>query len=78
MTSLSSSSANAFADLALGYCAWCEGSSLGADRDAIATAWLSKLYAAALALPEVEPDNSEGLPDIPEEVLAKAIIDPAL
>jgi len=68
----SSPSATAFAELGHAFCAWCEGPSLGAEKEASAAAWLSKLYAAALALPEVEPEHGEGMPDLPEAALATA------
>ena len=72
MSPSSPSSANAFALIARDFCAWCEAPSLGAEKESAAAAWLSKLYAAALALPEVEPENEEGLPNLPEAALAKA------
>jgi len=61
-----------FAGVAEEFCAWCEGSPLGEDAAATAAMWLSKLYAAALALPETEPDDEDGLPDLPEDAIAKA------
>jgi hypothetical protein len=63
---------HAFAEVARGFCAWCEGSSLGAEREVAAASWLSKLYAAALLLPNVEPENSDGLPDLPAAEAGKA------
>ena len=66
------SSESSFAEVARGFCAWCEGSSLGVEKEASAAAWLSKLYAAALALPTVESESEEGLPNLPEAALAKA------
>ena len=62
----------AFAEVALGFCTWCEGSSLGGEKELSTATWLSKLYAAALSLPDVGPENEDGLPSIPEGVLAKA------
>jgi hypothetical protein len=63
---------NSFAEVALGFCAWCEEPDLDAEREVTAAAWLAKLYAAALLLPSVEPENSDGLPDLPAVELAKA------
>ncbi|KQV78337.1 hypothetical protein ASC87_12155 [Rhizobacter sp. Root1221] len=34
--------------------------------------WLSQLNASAIGLPEVESDNEDGLPDLPDEPFAKA------
>ena len=64
----------AFAEIAQAFCAWCEGSSLGSGTEASASAaaWLAKLYAEAISLPKVEPENEDGLPSIPEEALARA------
>lgn len=63
------SAAADFAEAARGYCRWCEGSVL---TDVEAAAWLCRLYASALGLPEVGPENEEGLPDLPAEGLARA------
>ena len=41
-----------FAEVARGYCSWCEGESLGPAPQSQAASWLARLYAAALALPE--------------------------
>lgn len=54
-----------FADVARGYCSWCEGDSLGPDPETNAAGWLARLYAAALTLPYRGGDNSDGLPDLP-------------
>jgi hypothetical protein len=64
----------AFADIAQGFCTWCEAASLGPEPEASASAaqWLAKLYAAAIGRPKVGPENEDGLPSIPEEALAKA------
>lgn len=72
MSPLSPRAGSAFAEVAFGYCAWCEGASLGADKEAMAAAWLSKLYAAALVLPNVVPENEAEPPSIPDAALAKA------
>ena len=66
------SSTPAFAEVAHAFCAWCEGPSLGVEKEASVAAWLAKLYAAALALPEVESESEEGLPNLPEAALASA------
>jgi hypothetical protein len=63
-------SVEAFRDLASQFCAWCEGPSLGPNQEVAIAAWLARLHAAALCLPEAEPDNEEGLPSLPAEKLA--------
>lgn len=55
-----------FADVARGYCSWCEGDSLGLSPEAQAASWLAQLYAAALTLPARDAENSNGLPDLPQ------------
>lgn len=55
-----------FAEVARGYCSWCEGESLGLDPASQAACWLARLYVAALALPEWDAENAEGLPDLPQ------------
>jgi hypothetical protein len=62
----------AFAELADGFCAWCETTTPEPDRDARAAQWLAKLHAAAVDLPETDGDNEEGLPEIPAAQLAAA------
>jgi hypothetical protein len=54
----------AFAEIANGFCAWCEEASLGNEPEAsaAAAAWLSKLHAAAIGLPQVESENEDDLP----------------
>jgi hypothetical protein len=59
-----------FRDCAAQFCNWCEGATLGLDQEVTAAAWLARLHAAALALPEAEPDNEEGLPVLPAVKLA--------
>ncbi len=66
MQHLSNASIANFADLARGYCTWCEGDSLEPDPKTQAAGWLARLYAAALALPDRDPENNEGLPDLPQ------------
>ena len=63
------SAINTFAEIARGFCASCENTTV---TDTQAASWLSRLYAAALALPEVEPENSDGLPDLPPGLLERA------
>ncbi len=66
------SSIQAFEELALGFCAWSEGKALGPKAEVTASVWLARLHAAALLLPEVDPDNEDGLPELPPGVLAAA------
>jgi Domain of unknown function (DUF5063) len=61
-----------FAEIARGYCAWCEGQSLGSDPEFHAARWLARLYAAALALPQVACKTEDGDLDLPEPELARA------
>ncbi|MGM9484540.1 DUF5063 domain-containing protein [Roseateles sp. NT4] len=61
-----------FAELARGFCAWCEGESLGDSPEATAGQWIARLHAAALALPDVGADNADGLPDLPEREAVRA------
>lgn len=60
-----------FVDTARGFCDWCEGPR---DQmvDSHAAYWLSRLYAEALLLPKVEPENSRDSPTLPEQPLARA------
>ncbi|MBW8882156.1 MAG: DUF5063 domain-containing protein [Asticcacaulis sp.] len=60
-----------FAATARGFCLWCEGEG-SQTTDVNAASWLSRLYGLALALPSVESDNADGLPEIPVDVLARA------
>jgi hypothetical protein len=60
---------NTFAEIARGFCASCENSAVS---DTQAASWLCQLYSAALALPEVGPENSDGLPDLPSALLERA------
>jgi hypothetical protein len=62
----------AFAAIARNFCAWCEAPSLGPTKAVSAARWLSTLNAAALALPNVGPENADGGPELPETALAKA------
>lgn len=72
MNSLSSIPLDAFAEAAQAYCSWCEGHLLDMEKEASLAALLARLYAAALTLPEVGPENEEGLPELPEAALASA------
>lgn len=55
-----------FAEVARGYCSWCEGESLGPDPASQAAGWLARLYAAALVLPDRDAENDRELPDLPQ------------
>ena len=67
-----SHAADEFAALARGFCDWCEGPALPASADVSASIWLAKLHAAALTLPEVESENEDGLPPLPEDDASRA------
>jgi len=60
-----------FAEVARAYCSWCEASH-SEHSDSQGAYWLSRLYTQALLLPQVEPENEEGLPELPPEALATA------
>lgn len=66
------SSVETFREHAIGFCSWCEGESLGTNREVMAAVWLARLHAAALLLPEAEPENEEGLPELPAAQLTQA------
>lgn len=61
-----------FANLARGYCAWCEGVDLGSEQEFQAAFWLASLYAAALGLPAVSSDNNDDLPVLPHAEFDRA------
>lgn len=61
-----------FAHVARGFCDWCEGAVSLAPADVTASVWLAKLHAAALTLPDVEPENEDGLPELPAKAAALA------
>lgn len=65
MELFSKSSIADFAEVARGYCSWCEGESLGRDPASQAAGWLARLYAAALTLPDRDAENAEEPPDLP-------------
>ncbi|MDZ7813552.1 MAG: DUF5063 domain-containing protein [Ideonella sp.] len=61
-----------FHQLALGFCAWCEGHAPAGLSKKRAAQWLARLHAAALDLPATGPDNDWGLSDLPPAELAAA------
>jgi hypothetical protein len=62
-----------FAEIARGYCSWCEHEPFN-ERSAIdASKWLAYLHAAALDVQVAPPENSRGLPELPPQELAQAI-----
>lgn len=60
-----------FAEVARAYCWWCEAAH-SEHSDSQAAYWLSRLYSQALLLPQVGPENEDGLPELPPEALAEA------
>jgi hypothetical protein len=60
-----------FAATARAFCDWCERKD-GVPSDVTAAYWLGRLYSEATRLPEVEPQNEEGLPNLPLSALVKA------
>lgn len=66
--------ATEFAQIARGFCDWCEGTELPVPADVWASVWLAKLHAAALALPEVDSRNEDGLPPLPRAAAARATL----
>ena len=73
MSQYSSTPANEFADIARGFCSWCESPDTCDRPEAVAAVWLSKLNAAALLLPQTDCENAEKLPEIPAPALASAV-----
>ena len=61
-----------FAELARGYCAWCEGATLGPDAESQAAGWVARLYAAALRLPPRDCCYAEDAPELPQAQLDRA------
>ena len=59
--------AERFARMARGFCTWCEAEVSDTDPDRVAAAWLAALYAAALALPEVDFAAADDLPVRPAD-----------
>ncbi len=62
----------AFADAAREFCNWCESVDGEKATETQAASLLCRLYAAALALPIVGCENSDGLPDLPPQLLGRA------
>lgn len=60
-----------FATTARGFCDWCEGAP-DPDAERSAAYWLARLYADALHLPQVGPENDCGIPAPPADALDKA------
>ncbi len=56
---------HAFTKLAQGFCAWCEGDSLGQDKERQAAVWLSKLHAAVMELPAIDGDDGDEIAEVP-------------
>ncbi|HEY9029412.1 MAG TPA: DUF5063 domain-containing protein [Burkholderiaceae bacterium] len=71
-TATTSAATATFAALARAFCAWCEAASPDPDAATRAAAWIARLHAAALALPEVGCDYFEELPEPPEAALRRA------
>lgn len=65
-------STNAFAQVARDFCKWCESPIDGASHDMAAASWLCKLCASALSLSQMKPENEDGIPEIPVEILEQA------
>ncbi|MFM8900949.1 MAG: DUF5063 domain-containing protein [Burkholderiales bacterium] len=66
------SQVHAFAEIARGFCVWCESTSGAATQGDQTAIWLCRLQAAALSLPEVGFENSDGLPELSADLLAHA------
>ncbi len=62
----------AFHECAVGFCDWCEFGASASNRHLMAAVWLARLHAAALLLPEVEPENEDRLPELPAGLLHRA------
>lgn len=72
MNAADASVVDSFAELARGFCNWCETSEPTIEPASQAASWLCKLYAAALLLPQVGPENSDGLPELPSDEFERA------
>lgn len=60
-----------FAEVAVGFCDWCENTFDPSSAEVAAASWLASLYARALALPHVGPENSNDPPDLPPDTVEK-------
>lgn len=63
----SSQAIRSFSQVAAGFCAWCEGDSLGPRPELRAAIWLAKLHAGAMELPSADGDDGSELAEIPTE-----------
>lgn len=61
-----------FAEIARGYCSWCEAPP-SENANSEAAYWLGRLYSQALLLPKVPSESDDDLPEVPSESLAKAV-----
>jgi hypothetical protein len=64
-----SPSVDAFVVHAREFCDWCESAGNKVLSEEKAISLLCRLYAAALALPIVGCENSDGLPELPSQIL---------
>jgi Domain of unknown function (DUF5063) len=64
-----SPSVDAFVVLAREFCDWCESAGNKVLSEESAISLLCRLYAAALVLPIVGCENSDGLPALPSQIL---------
>jgi uncharacterized protein DUF5063 len=60
-----------FGAVAHDFCARCESIAPASEHEASTVAWLAHLYALALSLPKVGPENSDGLLEIPALAMAR-------
>lgn len=74
MKSTDTTISQAFVAITYEFCTWCEGASLGSEPEISAASWLSKLYSAALELPNIGPENWEDSPDLPTDKVQQATI----
>ncbi|MDR2550848.1 MAG: DUF5063 domain-containing protein [Desulfobulbus sp.] len=61
-----------FAKIANGFCGWCETAFDLQSTEISAAVWLARLYAQALTLPDIEPENLNDPSAISPESLVKA------
>lgn len=61
-----------FASVAREFCNWCESVDADKATETQAASLLCRLYVAALALPVVDCENSDGLPDLSERLFDRA------